>query len=96
MEPETEVMVEWRRETEVLTKRGSRETKKRMTQLAIWKKQAPATIKRSSLRLLNAISNKTETDQSSRVAKKKTPTLFLSLCLVLVLAIESDLRESER
>lgn len=35
-EPEAEVMEEWRRETQVLTKRGSRETQLRTTQLADW------------------------------------------------------------
>lgn len=83
-------MVEWRRETEVLTKRGSRETKDRMTQLAIWKRQDPATIHSSSVRLLKNISNKTETNHRIKVAKKKAPTLFFSFWFwLLVLAIIS-------
>lgn len=83
-EPETEVMEEWRRETEVLTKRGSRERQKRMTQLAVWKKQQPAMTHSSSWRLLKTISNQTDTNQSTRVAKKKVPALF-SFCAVLAI-----------
>jgi len=84
-EPDTEMMVEWRRETEVLTKRGSREIKDRTTQLAIWKKTAPATIQSSSERLLKIISNRTETNHRIRVARKKVPALFFSFWLWLVL-----------
>jgi hypothetical protein len=46
--------------------------------LAIWKRQAPATIQSSSVRLLKNISNKTETNHRIKVAKKKAPTLFFS------------------
>lgn len=72
-EPETEVSVEWTRETDVLTKRGSREMKFLTTQLAVWKKKAAATTRSNWVWLLKKISKRMEMSHRSRVAKKKTP-----------------------
>ena len=84
----TEVIVEWSRETEVLTKRGFLETKNRMTQLTNWKKKAPEIIQKSSVRLLNNISNKTDMNHIIRVAKKKVPALLLLQQLPLVSVLQ--------
>lgn len=68
-------MEEWRRETHVLTKSGSRETNFRMTAFAAWKKAKPMTMGSSSERLLKRISKKTETLHITRVAVKNSSAL---------------------
>lgn len=76
------MMEEWRRETQVFTKRGSRDTKFRTTTLDDWKKTNPTRIGVSSKRLLKRISKKTETPHINKVAIKNAPAL-LSLLLLL-------------
>lgn len=86
--PEAEVMIECRSETEVLTKRGSRERQARTNQFADWKKHPPLITQRSSVLRLKAISNTTETSHRSSVARKNCPAPFFP---VPVLAIKSYL-----
>ena len=80
--PEAEVSEEWRRETEVLTKRGSLETENRSTQLEIWKNKHPKTTGRSSFLLFIQISYPTDTPHITKVAIKKEPALLRFLLLV--------------
>ena len=61
---------EWRRETAVLTKSGSRETEARTAALAAWKKAKPAATGASSRRPRTPISNPTDTAHSTSVAAK--------------------------
>jgi hypothetical protein len=68
--PEAEVREEWRRETAVLTKRGSRDTDARTAALAAWKKAKPAATGASSRRPRTPISNPTDTAHSTSVAAK--------------------------
>lgn len=68
-------MEEWRRETQVLTNRGSRDTKFRTMTLADRKKRNPIRIGASSDRLLKIISKKTDTPHINKVAIKNAPAL---------------------
>lgn len=83
------MMKEWRRETEVLTKSESLEMRKRMTQLAVWKKQHPAMTQSSSFRLLNTISNERDSNHSNSVAKKNAPAALFSFCTILAITLSS-------
>lgn len=80
--------MECKSETEVLTKRGSRDSHERTTQFTNWKKHPPQITQRSSVRELKTISNTTETSQSSSVARKYCPAPFF---FPPVLAIEAPL-----
>jgi hypothetical protein len=64
------VREEWRSDTAVLTKSGSRETEPRTAALAAWKKAKPAATGASSRRPRTPISNPTDTAQSTSVAAK--------------------------
>lgn len=52
-------------------KRESLETKRRITQLQIWKKINPPTITISSVLLPTIISHRTDADQSNKIATNK-------------------------
>lgn len=84
-------MIECKSETDVLTKRGSRESHERTTQFTNWKKHPPQITQRSSVRKLKTISNTTETSQRSSVARKNWPAPFFPPVLpaIPVLPIES-------
>lgn len=69
-------MAEWRRETHVLTKSGSRHTKFRTTTFADWKKANPMRIGTSSERLLKKISKNTDINHITKVAMKNPPALL--------------------